>query len=195
MESVAGNFCKGVKIYPNSSEIIFGQRLYTFGDFLLVTVIKGHKQFIKLQKRLLPDVRASKLIGQKLSAAITCVQKRRIGLSVKFKNWVAGLGRGDGLQSDQIGRFWTFFLTNFVRKQITFLKIIIFKQKLLCLLFGQLLEKFGLLLFEHLVTLLVQVVVSVLVFYSDGPSSNPNEVYTLFLKYCLKTTIIIKVYF
>ena len=43
MESVAGNFCKGVKIYPFSSEIIFGQRLYTFGDFLLVTVNKGHK--------------------------------------------------------------------------------------------------------------------------------------------------------
>ena len=28
-----GNFCKGVKIYPFSSEIIFGQLLYTFGDF------------------------------------------------------------------------------------------------------------------------------------------------------------------
>ena len=28
-----GNFCKGVKIYHFSSEIIFGQLLWTFGDF------------------------------------------------------------------------------------------------------------------------------------------------------------------
>ena len=28
-----GNFCKGVKIYNFSSEIIFGQLLKTFGDF------------------------------------------------------------------------------------------------------------------------------------------------------------------
>ena len=34
-----GNFCKGVKIYPFSSEIIFGQLLYTFGDFYLVTLL------------------------------------------------------------------------------------------------------------------------------------------------------------
>ena len=31
------NFCNGVKIYHFSSEIIFGQLLYTFGDFFLVT--------------------------------------------------------------------------------------------------------------------------------------------------------------
>ena len=28
-----GNFCKGVKIYNFSGEIIFGQLLLTFGDF------------------------------------------------------------------------------------------------------------------------------------------------------------------
>ena len=28
-----GNFCKGVKIYHFSSEIMFGQALQTFGDF------------------------------------------------------------------------------------------------------------------------------------------------------------------
>ena len=33
-----GNFCKGVKIYHFSSEIIFGQLLQTFGDFYLVTL-------------------------------------------------------------------------------------------------------------------------------------------------------------
>ena len=35
-----GNFCKGVKIYHFSSEIIFGQLLKTFGDFFLVTLNK-----------------------------------------------------------------------------------------------------------------------------------------------------------
>ena len=34
-----GNFIKNVKIYHFSSEIIFGQLLYTFGDFFLVTGI------------------------------------------------------------------------------------------------------------------------------------------------------------
>ena len=34
-----GNFCKGVKIFNFSSEIIFGQLLKTFGDFLLVTLV------------------------------------------------------------------------------------------------------------------------------------------------------------
>ena len=33
-----GNFCKGVKIYHFSSEILFGQLLWTFGDILLVTL-------------------------------------------------------------------------------------------------------------------------------------------------------------
>ena len=34
-----GIFCKGVKINHFSSEIIFGQLLKTFGDFLLVTLL------------------------------------------------------------------------------------------------------------------------------------------------------------
>ena len=33
-----GNFCKCVKIFNFSSEIIFGQLLQTFGNFLLVTL-------------------------------------------------------------------------------------------------------------------------------------------------------------
>ena len=33
-----GNFCKGIKIYNFSSEIIFGQLLQAFGDFYLVTL-------------------------------------------------------------------------------------------------------------------------------------------------------------
>ena len=33
-----GNLCKGVKIFNFSSDIIFGQPLKTFGDFLLVTL-------------------------------------------------------------------------------------------------------------------------------------------------------------
>ena len=33
-----GNFCKGVKIFHFSSEIIFGHLLQTFGNFLLVTL-------------------------------------------------------------------------------------------------------------------------------------------------------------
>ena len=34
-----GNFCKGVKIYQFSSEIIFRQLLLTFDNFLLVTLL------------------------------------------------------------------------------------------------------------------------------------------------------------
>ena len=37
-----GNFCKGVKIFNFSSEIIFGQLLKTFGNFLLVTLYIRH---------------------------------------------------------------------------------------------------------------------------------------------------------
>ena len=32
-------FCKGVKIFKLSGEIIFGQLIKTFGDFLLVTLL------------------------------------------------------------------------------------------------------------------------------------------------------------
>ena len=35
---ILGNFCKGVKIFHFSSAIIFGQLLWRFGDFLLVTL-------------------------------------------------------------------------------------------------------------------------------------------------------------
>ena len=39
-----GNFCKGIKIYHFSSEIIFGPLLQTFGDFYLVT-LQSHVTF------------------------------------------------------------------------------------------------------------------------------------------------------
>ena len=35
---ILGNFCKGVKVFNSSSEIIFGQLLKTFGNFFLVTL-------------------------------------------------------------------------------------------------------------------------------------------------------------
>ena len=35
---ILGNFCKCVKMFHFYCEIIFGQLLYTFGDFLLVTL-------------------------------------------------------------------------------------------------------------------------------------------------------------
>ena len=35
---ILGNFCKDVEIFNFSSEIIFGQFLQTFGDFLLITL-------------------------------------------------------------------------------------------------------------------------------------------------------------
>ena len=37
--TVLGNFCVGAKIFNFSSEILFGQLLWTFGDFSLVTLI------------------------------------------------------------------------------------------------------------------------------------------------------------
>ena len=33
LPTLLGNFCKGVKIIHSSIEIIFGQLLWTFGDF------------------------------------------------------------------------------------------------------------------------------------------------------------------
>ena len=36
--TVLGNFCAGAKIFNFSSEIFFGQLLWTFGDFSLVTL-------------------------------------------------------------------------------------------------------------------------------------------------------------
>ena len=39
-----GNFCKVVKIYLFSSEIIYGQLLLTFGDFFLVALNKNHDE-------------------------------------------------------------------------------------------------------------------------------------------------------
>ena len=38
--TVLGNFCVGAKIFNFSSEIIFGQLLWTFGDFSLVTLVR-----------------------------------------------------------------------------------------------------------------------------------------------------------
>ena len=42
-----GNFCKGVKIFYFSSEIIFGQLLQTFGNFLLVPLARGNVYILR----------------------------------------------------------------------------------------------------------------------------------------------------
>ena len=43
-----GNFCKGVKIFNFSIEIIFGQLLQKFGNILLVTLMKRLKYDLKM---------------------------------------------------------------------------------------------------------------------------------------------------
>ena len=43
--TVLGNFCVGAKIFNFSSEISFGQLLWTFGDFSLVTLLAEHRIF------------------------------------------------------------------------------------------------------------------------------------------------------
>ena len=43
-----GNLCKGVEIYHFSSKIIFGQVLWTFGDFFLVTLVEGDASVTRL---------------------------------------------------------------------------------------------------------------------------------------------------
>ena len=42
---ILGNYCKGFKNFHFSSEIIFGQLLWTFGDFLLVTLFLFNSVF------------------------------------------------------------------------------------------------------------------------------------------------------
>ena len=51
-----GTFCKGVKIYHFSSEIIFGQLLRTFGDF------SGHTE---REAFLVPDIHKAICLTQK----------------------------------------------------------------------------------------------------------------------------------
>ena len=41
------NFCKGVKIYHFSSKIIFGQVLWKFGNFFLVTLLLLQRETIR----------------------------------------------------------------------------------------------------------------------------------------------------
>ena len=57
---ILDNFCKGVKIFHFSSEIIFWQLLLTFGDFLLVTLFPSPagstSQFQLVCSELLPLV-------------------------------------------------------------------------------------------------------------------------------------------
>ena len=43
---ILGNICKVVKIFNFSSEIIFGQLLYTFGNVLLVTLDRAKLQLL-----------------------------------------------------------------------------------------------------------------------------------------------------
>ena len=74
-----GNFCKGIKIYHFSSEIIFGQLLQTFDDFYLVTLISAEiKKFLSLYF----------LSRSTVENADCCISLNRC---------------------DQIGRFWKVF--------------------------------------------------------------------------------------
>ena len=52
LHSLLGNFCKGVKIIHFSSEIILGQLLKTFGNFIwpLSLATRGH--YIRMQSNL-----------------------------------------------------------------------------------------------------------------------------------------------
>ena len=43
-----GNFCKGVKIYHYSNEIIFRQLLWKFGDFFLVTLFPIKSYYVEV---------------------------------------------------------------------------------------------------------------------------------------------------
>ena len=80
--TVLGNFCVGAKIFNFSSEILFGQLLWTFGDFSLVTLLVVHtlsnpsmsKHFSWVEKMQAKSVRLGKL------------QKEPILVHV-FKNW------------------------------------------------------------------------------------------------------------
>ena len=47
-----GNFCKGVKIFHFSSEIIFRQLLKTFGNLLLVTLLRSQLAKVLISSRL-----------------------------------------------------------------------------------------------------------------------------------------------
>ena len=54
-----GIFCKGVKIYHFSSEIIFGQLLQTFGNSLLVTLIRILSGF--LERSLIQNIKHGRI--------------------------------------------------------------------------------------------------------------------------------------
>ena len=50
---ILGNFCKSVKIFHFTKEILFGQLLWTFGDFLLVTLnLQGLNKQSQMRNRL-----------------------------------------------------------------------------------------------------------------------------------------------
>ena len=68
-----GNFCKGLKIFHFSCGINFGQLLYTFGDFLLVTLDKIVKMesFLLDLHVLLPSLLPSPLKQPKHTLALS----------------------------------------------------------------------------------------------------------------------------
>ena len=74
-----GNFCKGVKINHFSCEIIFGQLLWTFGDFYLVTLIQSN---IYWQWALIKANRAAGLVQNKKAQLKVGLSHLRLSLIV-----------------------------------------------------------------------------------------------------------------
>ena len=45
-QTILGHFCKFVKIFHFTSKILFGRLLWTFGDFLLVTLLVSNEKCV-----------------------------------------------------------------------------------------------------------------------------------------------------
>ena len=68
------NFCKGFKNFKFSSEIIFGQLLETFGDFLLVTLVMWVNERER-EKCLIPASACLWIVRSKRGRAATIMSK------------------------------------------------------------------------------------------------------------------------
>ena len=87
-----GNFCKGVKIYHFSSEIIFGQLLQTFGDFYLVTLTTIDSQPFYLRNNhiivvLISTVSWIKQPNIQFVSWISLTIKNKIDILPRLKTW------------------------------------------------------------------------------------------------------------
>ena len=97
-----GNFCKGVKIYYFSGEIIFGQLLQTFGYFFLVTLIglrnrtpKSSAQigFSRLLNCLNPGLKGLLVRRRRWCEKRVTDHRRELGCADQGQGWREGRGR------------------------------------------------------------------------------------------------------